>query len=313
MSEETPKKGWFARLGEGLKKSTTRLTDGLTAIVTKRKLDDEMLQDIEDVLLAADVGYATSQRVVKSLKKKRFGQEVTLDEVKATLVEDLLETLQPLEQAFKLDAAPTTIFMVGVNGSGKTTTTGKLAAQWANEGKQVRAVAADTFRAAAVEQLAVWAARAGVPLEKGLPNSDAAALSYKAYEIAITQKDDVLLVDTAGRLHTKTTLMEELKKMVRVVQKINPDAPHYTLLVLDANIGQNTLEQVRIFQDAVNVNGLILTKLDGTSKAGIVIQLAETFKLPIFYLGVGEGLEDLRPFNAEAFLKNLLGLARVSA
>lgn len=311
MSQEE-KKGWFARLGAGLKKSTTRLTDGLTSIVTKRKLDDDMLQDIEDVLLTADVGYATSQKVVKALRKQRFGQEVTLEEVKLALVDNLLEILKPLEQTLTLDASPTTIFMVGVNGSGKTTTTGKLAAQWADEGKNVRAVAADTFRAAAVEQLAVWAERAGVPLEKGAANSDAAALAYKSYETSIANNDDVLLVDTAGRLHTKTTLMEELKKMVRVVQKINADAPHYTVLVLDANIGQNTIEQVRIFQEAVNVNGLIVTKLDGTSKAGILIQLAETFKLPIFYLGVGEGLADLRPFDAEAFLKNLLGLDRVS-
>ncbi|MCP5322553.1 MAG: signal recognition particle-docking protein FtsY [Candidatus Paracaedibacteraceae bacterium] len=308
MTEQTENKGWFSRLSAGLKKSTNRITEGLTSIVTKRKLDDEMLTDIEDLLLAADVGYNTSHRLVSTLKKKRFQQEVTLDEVKTTLAEDLSNILQPLEQPILIDQQPAVIFMVGVNGSGKTTTTGKLASQWKAEGKKVRIVAADTFRAAAVEQLAVWADRARVPLEKGLQDSDAAALVYMSYENSLKHKDDVLIVDTAGRLHTKSTLMEELKKVVRVTQKLNPDAPHYTLLVLDSNIGQNTIQQVKLFQEAVNVNGLILTKLDGTAKAGIVIQLADTFKLPIFYLGVGEGIEDLRPFNGQAFVENLLGL-----
>lgn len=308
MTEQTENKGWFSRLSAGLKKSTNRITEGLTSIVTKRKLDDEMLTEIEDLLLAADVGYNASHRLVSTLKKKRFQQEVTLEEVKTTLAEDLSNILQPLEQPILIDQQPTVIFMVGVNGSGKTTTTGKLASQWKAEGKKVRVVAADTFRAAAVEQLAVWADRAQVPLEKGQQESDAAALVYTSYEKSLKHKDDVLIVDTAGRLHTKSTLMEELKKVVRVTQKLNPDAPHYTLLVLDSNIGQNTLQQVKLFQEAVNVNGLILTKLDGTAKAGIVIQLADTFKLPVFYLGVGEGIEDLRPFNGQAFVENLLGL-----
>lgn len=308
MTEQTENKGWFSRLSAGLKKSTNRITEGLTSIVTKRKLDDEMLTEIEDLLLAADVGYNTSHRLVSTLKKKRFQQEVTLEEVKTTLAEDLSNILQPLEQPILIDQQPTVIFMVGVNGSGKTTTTGKLASQWKAEGKKVRVVAADTFRAAAVEQLAVWAERAQVPLEKGQQESDAAALVYTSYENSLKHKDDVLIVDTAGRLHTKSTLMEELKKVVRVTQKLNPDAPQYTLLVLDSNIGQNTIQQVKLFQEAVNVNGLILTKLDGTAKAGIVIQLADTFKLPIFYLGVGEGIEDLRPFNGQAFVENLLGL-----
>lgn len=313
MTDESKSKGWFSRLSDGLKKSTSKLTDGLTSIVTKRKLDDEMLQEIEDLLLSADVGYSTSHRLVAALKKKRFQQDVTVDEVKATLAEDLTSILKPLEQPLSFGAKPTVMFMVGVNGSGKTTTTGKLAAQWKAEGQKVRIVAADTFRAAAVEQLMVWADRADVPLEKGAANSDAAALVYTSYETSIAAQDDILIVDTAGRLHTKSTLMEALKKVVRVTQKLNEKAPHYTLLVLDANIGQNTVQQLKLFQEAVNVNGLIITKLDGTAKAGIIIQLADAFKLPIHYLGVGESIDDLRSFNAETFIENLLGLQSLVA
>jgi fused signal recognition particle receptor len=305
------KKGWFARLGDGLKKSTSRLTDGIASIVTKRKLDDAMLQDIEDVLLSADVGYAASSRLVSELRKKRFHQEVNVEDIKTTLAESLTNSLKSFEAPLTVEQQPTVVFMVGVNGSGKTTTTGKLAAQWKQAGKNVRMVAADTFRAAAVDQLSVWADRANVPLETAPEGGDAAALTYKAYEMATHHNDDILIVDTAGRLHTKSTLMEELKKIVRVTQKLNPNAPHYTLLILDANIGQNTLQQVKLFQEAVSINGLIITKLDGTAKAGIVIQLAETFKLPIFYLGVGESIDDLRPFDAAVFTENLLGLTRI--
>lgn len=312
MTQNNESKGWFSRLSEGLKKSTSKLTEGITSIVSKRKLDDDMLQDFEDVLLSADVGYSTTSRLVASLKKKRFQQDVTLDEVKAILAEDLVQILQPLEASMQFDATPTVVVMVGVNGSGKTTTTGKLAAHWKNDGMQVRMVAADTFRAAATEQLAVWADRASVPLEKGAENADPAALVYSSYETSIAQNDQALIVDTAGRLHNKSTLMEELKKIVRVTQKVNADAPHYTVLVLDANIGQNTIQQVKLFQDAVNVNGLIITKLDGTAKAGIVIQLADTFKLPIYYLGVGEGLDDLKPFTAKAFVDNLLAIQKMA-
>lgn len=311
MTGKTESKGWFSRLSEGLKKSTAKITEGLTSIVTKRKLDDDMLQEIEDLLLSADVGYAASNRLVASLKKKRFQEDITVNQVKATLAEELTAILSPLETSINFNQKPSVIFMVGINGSGKTTTTGKLAAQWKNEGKHVRMVAADTFRAAAVEQLTVWAERADVPLEKTAENSDAAALIYKAYETSISQKDDVLIVDTAGRLHTKSTLMEELKKIVRVTQKLNETAPHYTLLVLDANIGQNAIQQVKLFQEAVNINGLIITKLDGTAKAGIIIQLADTFKLPIFYLGVGESIDDLRPFSSSSFIDNLLSIQRM--
>jgi fused signal recognition particle receptor len=271
-----------------------------------------MLQEFEDLLLSADVGYSTSSRLLASLKRKRFQQDITLEEVKNILAEDLVDMLTPLEASLRFDATPTVVFMVGVNGSGKTTTTGKLAAHWKNDGLHVRMVAADTFRAAATEQLAVWADRAKVPLEKGAENADPASLVYTSYETSMSEKDNVLIVDTAGRLHTKSTLMEELKKSVRVTQKLNDAAPHYTLLVLDANIGQNTIQQVKLFQEAVNVNGLIITKLDGTAKAGIVIQLADTFKLPIFYIGVGEGLEDLKPFAAKAFVDNLLAIQRMA-
>lgn len=311
MTEKTEGKGWFSRLSEGLKKSTSKITEGLTSIVTKRKLDEDMLQEIEDLLLSSDVGYGASSRLVASLKKKRFQQDVTVEEVKSTLSEELTTILSPLETSLNFNEKPTVIFMVGINGSGKTTTTGKLAAQWKNEGKRVRIVAADTFRAAAVEQLTVWAERAGVPLEKGPDNSDAAALVYKSYETSLSEKDDILMVDTAGRLHNKSTLMEELKKVVRITQKLNERTPHYTLLVLDANIGQNTIQQVKLFQEVVNINGLIITKLDGTAKAGIIIQLADTFKLPIFYLGVGESIEDLKPFSSSVFIENLLNIQRI--
>lgn len=307
---DTPSTGWFSRFSQGLKKSTARITEGLSAIVTRRKLDEAMLQELEDVLLSADVGYAATTRLVDTVRKQRFDQDVSLDDVKHTLSEAITDILSPFEAHADITEHPTVIFMVGVNGSGKTTTTGKLAAQWQQAGKVVRLVAADTFRAAAVEQLQVWADRAKVPLEKGQPEADPSALVYSAYERSLAAHDDVLVVDTAGRLHTKSTLMDELKKMVRVTQKLNPSAPHYTLLVLDANIGQNALQQVRQFQDAVNVNGLVVTKLDGTAKAGIIIQLADTFKLPIYTLGMGENLEDLQPFNAKAFADNLLGLTQ---
>lgn len=308
MTEEK-KAGWFSRLGTGLKKSTTFITDGLTSIVTKRKLDEAMLQDIEDVLLSADVGIESINKLLSRLKKHRFNQEITLDEIKQFLADDIQALLSELEGHMEFVHQPTVLFMIGVNGSGKTTTTGKLAAQWKSENKRVRLVAADTFRAAAVEQLSVWSSRANVPIETTEPGADAAALVYRSYERSINANDDILIVDTAGRLHNKSTLMEELEKIVRVTKKLNEHAPHYTLLVLDANIGQNTLQQVKAFQEAVNINGLILTKLDGTAKAGIVIQLADTFKLPIYFLGVGENLDDLKPFNAKAFSENLLGLS----
>jgi fused signal recognition particle receptor len=205
MADKSESKGWFSRFSEGLKKSTSRITEGLTSIVSKRKLDDDMLQEVEDLLLSADVGYTASSHLIKGLKKKRFQQEVSLDEVKSILSEDLATILKPLEASILFEYTPTVIFMVGVNGSGKTTTVGKLAYQWKNEGKTVRVAAADTFRAAAVEQLAVWTERAGVPLETGGENSDAAALVYKSYETALSQKDNILIVDTAGRLHTKST------------------------------------------------------------------------------------------------------------
>ncbi len=309
MSEK--KTGWFSRLGTGLKKSTNKITEGLASIVSKRKLDDYMLQDIEDILLSSDVGFSATTKILSRLKKQRFNQEVTLEEVKQFLAEDIQAILKPLERELEYSKTPTVVFMVGVNGSGKTTTTGKLAAQWSSNGKKVRLVAADTFRAAAVEQLSVWSERAQVPIEKSDAGSDAAALVYRSYELSINQSDDLLVVDTAGRLHNKSTLMDELEKIIRVTKKINSDAPHYTLLVLDANIGQNTLQQVKAFQDSVDINGLILTKLDGTSKAGIVIQLADTFNLPIYYLGVGEGIHDLQSFNSNAFSENLLSLSKL--
>jgi fused signal recognition particle receptor len=307
---ETEKKGWLSRLREGLSKSTKKVAESITSLFTKKKLDQQTLDDLEDALIQADLGVAVAARLVGKLSKERFGKEVTEEEVRAAFADDIAEILQPVAVPLTIDAArkPHVVLVVGVNGSGKTTTIAKLAGRYKGEGRSVMLAAGDTFRAAAVEQLKVWGDRAGVPVVSKQTGADAAGLAYEALEQARAEKTDVLLIDTAGRLHNKTNLMEELAKIVRVIRKLDPEAPHSCLLVLDATTGQNAHAQVETFKTMSPVDALVLTKLDGSAKGGVLVALAEKFKLPVVAIGVGEGIDDLRPFEARAFARGLMGL-----
>lgn len=304
------KKGWLSRLREGLSKSTKKVAESITGLFTKKKLDQQTLDDLEDVLIQADLGVAVASRLVAKLGKERFGKEVTDEEVRAAFADDIAEILQPVAVPLTIDAArkPHVVLVVGVNGSGKTTTIAKLAGLYKGEGRSVMLAAGDTFRAAAVEQLKVWGDRAGVPVVSKQTGADAAGLAYEALERARAEKTDVLLIDTAGRLHNKTNLMEELAKIVRVIRKLDPEAPHSCLLVLDATTGQNAHAQVETFKTMSPIDALVLTKLDGSAKGGVLVALAEKFKLPVVAIGVGEGIDDLRPFEARAFARGLMGL-----
>ncbi|WP_425069131.1 signal recognition particle-docking protein FtsY [Reyranella sp.] len=307
---EPEKKGWLSRLREGLSKSTKKVAESITGLFTKKKLDQQTLDDLEDALIQADLGVAVAARLVGKLSKERFGKEVTEEEVRAAFADDIAEILQPVAVPLTIDAArkPHVVLVVGVNGSGKTTTIAKLAGRYRSEGRSVMLAAGDTFRAAAVEQLKVWGDRAGVPVVSKQTGADAAGLAYEALERARAEKTDVLLIDTAGRLHNKTNLMEELAKIVRVIRKLDPEAPHSCLLVLDATTGQNAHAQVETFKTMSPVDALVLTKLDGSAKGGVLVALAEKFKLPVVAIGVGEGIDDLRPFEARAFARSLMGL-----
>lgn len=307
---EVEKKGWLSRLRDGLAKSTKRVTESITGLFTKKKLDQETLNELEDALIQADLGVAVAARLVEKLGKERFGKEVTDEEVRAAFADDIAEILQPVAVPLAIDATrkPHVVLVVGVNGSGKTTTIAKLAGLYRGEGRSVMLAAGDTFRAAAVEQLKVWGDRAGVPVVSKPTGADAAGLAYEALERARAEKTDVLLIDTAGRLHNKANLMEELAKIVRVIRKLDPDAPHSCLLVLDATTGQNAHAQVETFKTMSPVDALVLTKLDGSAKGGVLVALAEKFKLPVVAIGVGEGIDDLRPFEARAFARGLMGL-----
>jgi len=307
---EPEKKGWLSRLREGLSKSTRKVAESITSLFTKKKLDQQTLDDLEDVLIQADLGVTVAGRLVAKLSKERFGKEVTDEEVRAAFAEDIAEILQPVAVPLTIDAArkPHVVLVVGVNGSGKTTTIAKLAGLYKGEGRSVMLAAGDTFRAAAVEQLKVWGDRAGVPVVSKQTGADAAGLAYEALERARAEKTDVLLIDTAGRLHNKTNLMEELAKIVRVIRKLDPEAPHSCLLVLDATTGQNAHAQVETFKTMSPVDALVVTKLDGSAKGGVLVALAEKFKLPVVAIGVGEGIDDLQPFEARAFARGLMGL-----
>ena len=305
---ETGKKGWLARLRGGLAKSTKRVTESITGLFTKKKLDQQTLDELEDALIQADLGVSVAARLVEKLGKERFGKEVTEEEVRAAFAEDIAEILQPVATSLVIDPAkkPHVVLVIGVNGSGKTTTIAKLANLYKREGHKVMLAAGDTFRAAAVEQLKVWGDRAGVPVVAKDTGADAAGLAYDALVAAKAEGADLLLIDTAGRLQNKTDLMAELQKILRVIRKLDPEAPHSTLLVLDATTGQNAHSQVEIFKAMCNVSGLIVTKLDGSAKGGVLVALAEKFKLPVHAVGVGETAEDLRPFDAEVFAKDLM-------
>jgi fused signal recognition particle receptor len=301
--------GFFSKLKEGLARSTQKLSEGLGAALTHRKLDDAALEELEDVLIAADLGVAVARRVIKSFRGSRFGREVTDAEVKAALAREIAEILAPVARPLVLDRTktPHVVLMVGVNGTGKTTTIGKMALHYKSEGLRPVLVAGDTFRAAAVEQLQIWGERTGAPVISGPPNADPAGLAFDALTKAAADRADVLLIDTAGRLHNKSALMEELQKIIRVLRKQDASAPHSVLLTLDATTGQNAVQQVRVFKEMVALTGLIVTKLDGSARGGIVVALAEEFGLPIHAVGVGEQAADLRPFDAADFAAGLVG------
>ena len=312
---ETPtadRKGWFARLRSGLSRSSAKLSDGITGIFAKRRLDDDTLEELEELLITADLGPATAARLTESLAQDRFGKEVTPEEVRRLLADRIAEVLAPVTRPLVVDPArrPFVVLTVGVNGTGKTTTIGKLAKQWRDDGRTVILAAGDTFRAAAIGQLQVWGQRADCPVLYRDQGSDAAALAYDALSLARSQNADALLIDTAGRLQNKDNLMAELQKIVRVLRKQDDSAPHAVLLVLDATTGQNAHSQVEVFQRMVDVSGLIVTKLDGSARGGVLVALAERFGLPVHAVGVGEGIEDLRPFDAQAFANSLMGLEK---
>ena len=303
--------GWFSRLRAGLSRSTTRLTDSVTSLFRKRRLDDAALEELEETLIAADLGVAAAGRIVASFRRTRFGKEVTDEEVKAALAEEIAAILGPVARPMPIDAghAPHVVLVVGVNGTGKTTTIAKLGQQYRDQGLRCAFVAGDTFRAAAVEQLQIWGDRTGArvhaPAKQG---ADAAGLAFDALTAARADGTQVLLVDTAGRLHNKSALMEELRKVIRVHARVDATAPHSVLLVLDATTGQNALQQVKVFGEMVDVTGLAVTKLDGSAKGGVVVALAQEFGLPVHFVGVGEKAGDLRPFAARDYAQGLLGL-----
>lgn len=301
--------GIISRLKEGLSRSTQKLGGGISDIFRKRRLDDAALEELEDLLIAADLGTEAAARVIAAFRRSRFGREVTDEEIKEALAEEIAAILQPVARPLALDPTkkPHVILVVGVNGTGKTTTIGKLAQQYRAQGLRPMLVAGDTFRAAAVEQLQVWGQRTDCPVVAGPPNADAAGLTFDALTRS-AGRADVLLIDTAGRLHNKSVLMDELTKIIRVMRKQDPTAPHTVLLVLDATTGQNAIQQVKVFKEMVAVTGLIVTKLDGSARGGIVIALAETFGLPVHAVGVGEKASDLRPFDAAEFARSLVGL-----
>jgi fused signal recognition particle receptor len=305
-----PKRGWLARLRQGLSRSSTKLATGITSIFTKRKLDAAAIEELEELLIAADLGPATAAKLAANLAKTRFDQEVTPDEVRTALAQDIAGILEPVAKPLALDPAkkPHVILVVGVNGSGKTTTIGKLAQHFREDGRRVVLAAGDTFRAAAIEQLKIWGERTGVPVVARETGADAAGLAYDALAQAQAEGADVLLIDTAGRLHNKANLMAELQKIIRVLRKLDPTAPQDCLLVLDATTGQNAHAQVEIFRELIQVTGLVVTKLDGTARGGVLVALAERFKLPVHAIGVGETADDLRPFEAVGFARSLMGL-----
>ncbi len=305
-----PSVGLFGRLRAGLSKTSSQLGEGIGVIFTKRKLDDEALEELEDLLIMSDMGAPAAAKITAQFSKERFDKEIEETEVKAALAQEVATLLRPVEQPLAIDAAhrPHIIMVVGVNGNGKTTTIGKLALRFQAQGHSVMLAAADTFRAAAVEQLSVWAQRAKVPIVTGAHEADPASVAYAAVERARQEGTDVLLIDTAGRLQNKQNLMEELAKISRVIRKLDEDAPHDTLMVLDGTTGQNALSQAKTFCEFVDVTGFAITKLDGTAKGGMVVALADAFGLPVHYVGVGEGIEDLQTFQANDFARSLVGV-----
>lgn len=307
-----PKLSWFQRLRAGLARTSSQLTGQISALFTKRKLDDDTLQDLEDLLIQADLGVETAMRVTDTLASERYGKDVTGEDVSRIMASEIAKVLKPVAKPLQLDLThkPHVILVVGVNGTGKTTTIGKLASKLSGAGLKVMVAAGDTFRAAAIEQLKIWADRTKSEFIGTKLGADAAGLAYDAFEQAKAKKCDVLIIDTAGRLQNKAELMAELEKIVRVLGKLDPDAPHTVLQTLDATTGQNALNQVEIFRNVAGVNGLIMTKLDGTARGGILVAISAKHKLPVYFIGVGEGVDDLEPFEAEDFAQAIAGLGQ---
>ncbi|MBB3976977.1 fused signal recognition particle receptor [Rhizobium azooxidifex] len=305
-----PRLSWFQRLRAGLARTSSHLTGQIASLFTKRKLDDATLQDLEDLLIQADLGVETALRITDTLAAERYGKDVTGEDVGRIMAGEITKVLEPVAKPLELDLShkPHVILVVGVNGTGKTTTIGKLAAKLSGAGLKVMMAAGDTFRAAAIEQLKIWAERTGSDIVSSKLGADAAGLAYEAYEQAREKKSDVLIVDTAGRLQNKAELMAELEKIVRVLGKLDPDAPHTVLQTLDATTGQNAMNQVEIFRNVAGVSGLIMTKLDGTARGGILVAIAAKHKLPVYFIGVGEGIDDLEPFEAKDFAQAIAGV-----
>ena len=309
--------GWFQKLKQGLSKSSQKVSDSLKSLTSlsslmgASKLDASSIEEVEDALIGADLGTKSAARLAEAMRKHKFDGPVTSDSLAAALADSIAEILRPVAAPLVLDSGhrPHVLLLVGVNGSGKTTTAGKLAQQWHQQGKTVMLAAGDTFRAAAIEQLQIWGDRTGTKVIAGDQGSDAAALAFAALETAQKEPADILIIDTAGRLQNRTELMDELAKIVRVIRKLDESAPHDSVIVLDGTVGQNTLSQVKAFQQAADVSGLIVTKLDGSAKGGVVVALAEEFGLPVHAVGVGEGAEDLQPFDAQEFANALTGVA----
>jgi fused signal recognition particle receptor len=297
------------KLNEGLRRSSSRLAEGLSGLA-KRKIDQESLDELEELLITSDMGAKVAARIAQAFSKDRFDREVSGEEIKAALANEIAAILKPREKVvdFAEGPRPRIVLFVGVNGSGKTTTIGKIAAKLSAQGADVVVAAGDTFRAAAVEQLKVWAERANARFVSKLPGADAAGLAFEAVEVAKKEDRDIVLIDTAGRLQNKTQLMDELAKVVRAIRKVDPSGPHDVILVLDATVGQNALSQVEAFRHTAGVTGLVMTKLDGTAKGGVLVAIAENCDLPIHFVGVGEKAEDLQPFSAETFARALVGL-----
>ncbi len=314
-TNEAPEGGrqsWWQRLRGGLDRTSSSIATAITDLVNKRQLDDEVIEELEDVLVRADLGLDAAGRIAAAVGEGRYHKTVSTEEVKSILAAEIEKILVPVAVPLTVDPQrkPFVIVVAGVNGSGKTTTIGKLAARLSRDGKHVVLAAGDTFRAAAIEQLKIWGERTGSPVISGAQGADAASLAYEALATARARAADVLIVDTAGRLQNKAVLMDELGKMLRVMRKLDPTAPHAVLLVLDATVGQNTLSQVEEFSRTAGVTGLVMTKLDGTARGGILAAISAKYRLPVHFIGVGEGVDDLAPFAARDFARAIAGLER---
>jgi fused signal recognition particle receptor len=310
---ETPRQSWWSRLKGGLSRTTAAITTAITDLVSKRKLDAGVIEELEETLIRADFGVDVAARMAAAVGKGRYDKMISADEVKGILADEIEKILLPVTRPLIVDdaAKPFVILVAGVNGSGKTTTIGKLAARFSREGRRVMLAAGDTFRAAAIEQLKIWGERTGSPVIAGNQGADAAGLAFTALEAAKAQGFDVLIVDTAGRLQNKAGLMDELHKIIRVMKKLDPAAPHASLLVLDATVGQNALSQVGEFSRIAGITGVVMTKLDGTARGGILAAIADKYRVPVHFIGVGEGVDDLAPFDAREFACALAGLEKL--